>query len=213
MADRLSLYNDALMLCGDRSLSSLTEEREPRRLLDQVWNSGGVDRCLEDAQWHFAMRTVHIDYDPDIQPDFGYTRAFTKPTDWLLTSALCVDDRFQVPLNQYFDEKDFWYSDMDEIFVRYISNDPLYGMDLGKWPHSFTEFVTAHFASRIILKLSKSQEKFKELHALRERFKKEAKGRAAMAEPTSFPAKGSWVRSRTRGSQRGDRGNTGSLIG
>ena len=58
MTDRLSLYNDALLLCGERALTSLSEDREPRRLLDQIWNSGGVNVCLAEGQWFFAMRAL-----------------------------------------------------------------------------------------------------------------------------------------------------------
>jgi len=35
---RLKLYNDALTACGESHLASLTEDREPRRLLDHVWD-------------------------------------------------------------------------------------------------------------------------------------------------------------------------------
>ena len=61
MASKLILYNDALLLAGERSLANLSEDTEPRRLLDQVWNNGGVNLCLEEAQWEFAMRTVRVD--------------------------------------------------------------------------------------------------------------------------------------------------------
>ena len=73
MTDRLSIYNDALLLCGERGLASLTENTEPRRLLDQVWNNEGVIKCLELGQWHFAMRGVQVDYDPDLEPSYGYS--------------------------------------------------------------------------------------------------------------------------------------------
>ena len=214
MADRLSLYNDALMYCGERSLSSLTEDREPRRLLDQVWNSNGIQYCLEQGQWHFAMRAVQVDYDPSLEPDFGYGYAFTKPDDWLLTAAVCEDEYFKIPLNQYADEKGFWYADIDPIYVRYVSNDVDYGLDLGKWPQTFAEYVALHFASRIIIKLSESHEKFANIVKLREKALIVAKNKAAMANPAAFSAKGSWSRARIRGSRRGDGGNSnGNLIG
>lgn len=212
MTDRLKLYNDALLMCGERSLAALTEEREPRRLLDQVWNSDGVKKCLESGQWHFAMRGTRIDYDPDIEPDFGYRRAFSKPTDWILTAGVCSDEFFRVPLVQYFDEAGYWYSELDIIYVRYVSNDDAYGMDLNQWPESFEEFVAAHFASRIVLKLTNGESKFKTILALREKLKKEAKARAAMAEPTSFAAQGSWSRARLRGRVRGNNGNNGGSL-
>ena len=213
MTDRLSLYNDALLHCGERSLSSVSEARESRYLLDQVWNGNAVIRCLEDGQWHFAMRTVMLDYDPSIQPDFGYTRAFTKPEDWVITSAVGEEEYFRVPCTRSVDEKGYWYADLDVLYVRYVSKDVQYGMDLNKWPQSFADFVGVHFASRIITKLSNSEKEWDKIFKLREKYKKEAKGRAAMAEPTSFPARGTWSRARTKGSRRGDGGNNGSLIG
>ena len=214
MSDRLTLYNDCLMYCGERGISSLSEDREPRRMLDQVWNANGVDRCLEEAQWHFAMRADRFDPDPDVDTEFGYGNAFTKPDDWILTSAVCEDEFFRVPLNQYSDEKGYWYADIDPLYVRYVSNDTDYGMDLGKWPQTFADFVALHFASRIIFKLSESQEKFRQIQQWREKALITAKNKAAMANPSMFPAKGAWSRARTRGSRRGDGGNTsGNLIG
>ena len=214
MADRLSLYNDSLMYCGERSLSSLTEDREPRRLLDQVWSANLVNRVLEDAQWHFAMRADAFDPDTAITAQFGYANAFTKPDDWILTCGVCEDEFFRVPCNLYVDESAYWYSDLNILYVRYVSNDVAYGGDLGKWPQSFADFVALHMATRIIIKLSESQEKFKELIQWREKALRLAKNKAAMAEPTMFAAKGSWSRARTRGTKRGDGGNTsGNLIG
>ncbi len=214
MTTQLDLYNDALLICGERFLGALTEQREPRRLLDQVWASNGVRKCLEEGQWHFAMRTVQIDYDTSIQPSFGYSRGFQKPDDWVVTSALCADEFFRTPLTRYTDEAGFWYSDLDTLYVRFVSSSTSYGLNLNKWPESFREFVAAHFASKIILKISNSQDDFKRVMEVRKLYKEQAKNSAAMAEPTSFPARGSWSNSRNRFPNRRDGGNlTGNLIG
>lgn len=218
---RLNLYNDALLMAGERGLSSLTENGETRRLLDQVWNSNGVDGCLEEGQWEFAMRTVRIDYDPGITPDYGYSRAFDKPTDWILTSAICSDEFFRVPVTRYVDEAGYWYSDLDQLYVRYVSNDSNYGADLSRWPRSFTEFVAAHFASKIILKVTNNDARLRAFlnpdnpqHSVRGKALMHAKSRCAMSGPTQFTAQGQWSVSRTRGVARRDGGNTsGNLIG
>lgn len=220
-ADRLSLYNDALLLAGERALTSLTEQNEPRRLLDQVWNNEGIDACLEEGQWMFAMRTVQIDYDPGIEPSYGLARGFDKPTDWILTSALCSDEFFRVPVLRYVDEAGFWYSDLDTLYVRFVSNGTSYGNDMSLWPPSFKDFVAAHFASRIILKITNDEARLKmfinpenPLHSIRGRALLKAKSKCAMASPTSFEAQGQWSRSRTRGVARRDGGGTtGNLIG
>lgn len=220
-ATRLSLYNDALLLAGERSLSTLSEDNEPRRLLDQIYNNQGIDACLEEGQWMFAMRTIQIDYDPGVTPTYGLARAFDKPTDWVLTSALCSDEFFRVPVLRYVDEAGFWYSDLDTLYVRYVSNDASYGASMALWPPSFKDFVAAHFASQLVLKTSNDESRLKMFvnpenpeHSIRGRALLRAKSRCAMASPTSIPAQGMWSRSRTRGAGRRDGGNTsGNLIG
>lgn len=214
MTTKLSLFNGALMLCGERFLSSLTEEREPRRLLDRAWDDGAwVKACLEQGQWNFAMRTVQIDYETSIEPQFGYRRAFTKPSDWVITSGLCSDEFFRAPLTQYRDEAGYWYADLDTLYVRYVSNDASYGLDFNKWPESFREYVEEYLANKVIRKITDSEE---EEAKSDKRLKKKllhAKSRAAMADPTSFPPPGSWVSARNRMAGGRDGGNRGSLIG
>ena len=70
MTTQLTLYNNALHLIGERKLSSLSENRECRRLLDTVWDRPAIDDCLERGQWNFAIRSVHIDHSPSVEPAF-----------------------------------------------------------------------------------------------------------------------------------------------
>jgi hypothetical protein len=212
MTTRLALYNSALLLCGERSLASLTEEREPRRLLDTVWDGGGVRYCLEAGQWNFATRAVQIDYDPTITPAFGFARAFDKQDDWVRTTGVCSDEFFNVPLTQYLDEVQYLFCDLDVLYVRYISDDDNFGGDLSKWPATFTEFAATYFASKIVNKLTADKEQrafvFKELKRLRI----DARSKDAMGDPTAFPPVGSWLKSRY-GNRRKDRGSRSTLIG
>ncbi|MEK9810895.1 MAG: hypothetical protein VW362_10645 [Candidatus Nanopelagicales bacterium] len=210
--NRLSFYNNALLMAGERALSSLTEAREPRRLLDQVWDTGGVKKCLEQGQWKYAMRTVMLDYDPDLSPSFGYSRAFNKPSDWVVTSAVCTDAYFRTPLLQYFDEAGYWYADLDTIYVRYVSDDDQYGLDLARWPGSFEDFAASFFALRISAKLAASETEIKKLTALHRDLKKIALNKDAMADPSKILPPGMWSRSRLRNTGRDDLGyRTGDL--
>ncbi len=217
MTTRLELYNSALLICGERFLSSLVEDREPRHLLDHVWDNDGVKHCLESGQWRFAMRAVRLDYDTAIEPEFGYRRAFEKPTDWCATAAVCSDEYYNTPLTQYVEETGYWFADLDELYVRYVSNDSSFGGDLSKWPAKFADFVATYFASKIILKLTSDEKKREQIlhptQGLLVRARKEAKSHDAMAGPTTFPATGAWVTARRAGFVRRDRGGRGSLIG
>lgn len=215
-ADQLSLYNDALLICGERFLSSLTEEREPRRLLDQAWASGGgaIKACLEEGQWRFATRTSQFDYDSGVQPTFGYNRAFAQPTDWVSTISVCSDEYFRSPLLRYVDEGGYWYSDIDTIYVRYISSDSMYGNNLAAMPEAFRQFVAAHLAAKIINKMSNSEAEWERVLKIRAASLLSAKNNAAKQDTTSFPARGAWSNSRNRFPNRRDGGNlSGNLIG
>lgn len=221
--DRLALYNGALMLAGETFLATLTEQREPRRLLDQVWDVGGVRACIEKAQWHFAMRAVRLDHDPAYARDWGYAYAFSKADDWVQTSAVCSDEFFRTPITSYQDEVGYWYADVDPIYIRYVSDDAAFGGNMSKWPASFCNFVKCYFASEILPKLAgdraeqmrrimgpPGQPEKGQLHITFHM----AKSSAAFGQPTQYPAQGAWSSAR-RGNRAGNRdgGNRGSLIG
>lgn len=198
-ADKLSLYNDALTLCGERMLASLTENREPRRLLDQAWAAGAVDFCLETGQWNFAVNSIKLVYSPSVEPPWGYRRAFDKPTDYIRTMGVASDEYFKNPLVRYVDEADFWFADLDELYIRYVSNLPEYGMNMGRWPVSFSEMVSSYLAMKIVTRVTQDVAKRAMVAADYKARRLEAKSNDAMNEPTTFPPTGTWVRSRMAG--------------
>lgn len=216
--DRLKIYNGALLLCGERKLASLTENREPRHLLDDVWADNGVRHCLEQGQWKFAMRTAQLTQDTDFTASYGYQYRFTKPADWVSTTGIWQDEYMTTPLLKYTDEAGYWYASLQTIYARWISDDENYGTNYAAWPDSFTEYVKAFFASKIIMKLAGAAGRREELlepkRGVLATTRLEALNRDAQADPTKFPPEGRWVRSRRGwGNNRNDRGNTGQLIG
>jgi len=204
-----------LRYCKSRKLSSLTESREPRRLLDDVYAVDGIKTCLEEAQWKFATRTVKLDYDTSFTRQYGFLRQFTKPTDWVKTVALSGDEYFRNPLTHYEHEGDYWYADLDAIYVRYVSDGVDYGYNIGAWPGTFFNYVAAYFANEIADKVTGGDAKtMASVAKILKENKLDAKSKDAWNQPTAFPPSGSWVSSRRRGSRvNNDYGNTGSLIG
>ncbi len=199
-ATKLGLYNGALRILKERKLASLSENREPRRLLDDAYGDGstyGVVRyCLEMGQWTFAMRTVRIDYSPSIEPDFGYRYAFDHPADFVRVAAVCQDEFFNTPLLEYADERHYWYASLQAIFVKYVSNHSSYGADLSLWPESFSKIVEARLAFEIAGSLTQGDDKVRLASAFWKEAKRDAKSIDAMNKPTAFPPVGSWVSSR-----------------
>lgn len=211
---RLSLYNGALRELGERAIASLSENREPRRVLDTAWDEGAVDYCLDAGIWRFAKRTVQLTAETAMAPEFGYQKAYQVPADHIRTAALSADEYMSIPLTHYRFEAGFWFADVEPIYVSYVSNAENYGGDYAKWPMAFVQYVHAYLAMQVCTRLTQHEAKYDKLKKLTEDRLSEAASGDAMEDPTIFPPMGRWVSSRL-GSRSGrwDRGNRGSLIG
>lgn len=214
MTDRLAIYNGALRECGERKLASLTENREPRRLLDDAWTAGKgmVAFALAAKQWRFGRRSVELEPDTDIEPAFGRANAYAEPEDFARTCKLCSDERMEVPLLDYEVEAGYWFTDIEPIYLSYISTDEDYGGDLSKWPPAFVLWVETHLASLIAPRLI-GEEKANRLIKLATLRLKDAASVDAMEDPTKFPPPGSFVRARMGGRRSLERGPRNRLIG
>lgn len=209
---RLSLYNGALRELGERSLASLVENREPRRVLDGVWDAGAVDACLQAAQWRFAKRTVQLTPEAGMAPEFGYQNAYQRPSDLIRTTSLSSDEYGNSPLTQYTYEAGFWFADVEPIYVGYVSNGASYGGDYSLWPANFTRYVETYLAWMSCTRITQDATKYDKLEKLVQKREREAASTDAMEGPTVFPPVGSWVRARSGGGNR-ERGSRGQLIG
>lgn len=212
-AKQLALYNQALTMCGERILASLTENREPRRLLDQAWNDGMTDAllfCLEQGQWDWAIRSQAYTYSPSVQPNFGYQYAFNKPDDWVRTTAVCTDAYYNVPLTQYEDEGGFWYADWQTIYVKWVSKDPAFGLNTALWTQAFIDFVAAYLAQKVCYRLTEDKQKREEIKAYYKKCRTEARSLNMSNNPTKFMPQGAWAGARYGRYGRGMRGNGGS---
>ncbi len=213
-ANKLSIYNGALLFLGDRELSTLTDNVEPRRLLDSVWNRDGIDTVLEHGQWNFAMRSAKYEYSPSITPSFGYSRAFEKPSDFIRVCAVCSDEYFTTPLLRYIDEAGFWFSDLDEIYVKIVSNNGDYGTDYSLWPPSFKRYVESWFGSEIVWKLTQSRTATEDAKDKCQKLLTQARSKDAFNDPTKFMPPGRFRLARGSGyGRRHDGGFRGQLIG
>lgn len=210
-ATQLGLYNEALRLIGERRLASLAEAREPRRVLDDIWNDGAVDACLEQGLWNFAMRAVKVTASAAV-PAFGYSYTFDKPTDWIRTAGLSFSETFNPPSTDYMEEAGLIFANGSPIYLRYVSNSTSYGKDYNLWPQSFTKYVAAFLASEAVLTLSQNDKRQDGIYKLMALRRTEARSRDAMNEAAAFPPEGGWSRAR-RGGTRRDRGSRGQLIG
>lgn len=196
MTTRLALYNNALSThLGERTLSSLTEARKSRRVLDTIWDNNFVKGVLEDGQWSFGKRRVMSDYDPDYTTEFGYTRKHDIPSDFARLTGISVDEYFRTPLTQY-EIKDAIYTDNDTIYLEYVSYGATYGGDLAAWPENMAAYAECKMARLACIPITQDKEKHNELLRIEKKFLTEAQSMDNMQDATKFRPFSSWVRSR-----------------
>lgn len=200
MASVLSVYNTALRHCGLRRLANLTEGVESRRALDDAYDDA-LKFMLERGFWNFAVRTIEMSADP-VTPMFGYTYAFEKPTDWRRTLVISSDDGGKCPI-RFIDERGYWHANYDPIFVRYVSDDAVYGGNVAKWPQTFVEAFGLYLASQVVERLTQSDAKLERIIKLEKRATSLALSRDAMDEPPGELPRGGWAVSRSGYQTRG----------
>jgi hypothetical protein len=213
MATKLGVYNGALNEVGERQIASLTESTEARRVLDLVYTDV-VNECLEEGSWNFATETVQLDADTGVTPSFGFTKVFAKPTDWKRTVAISSDEYLASPLLHYYDDVSYLSAEDDPIYLRYVSNDTGMGFELTRWPQKFTRYVELALADRVCLRLNQDKGIRDRIERRLMRAKRSALSTDAMNEANpKFMPEGSWNRSRSVTSARGDRGSSNRLTG
>ena len=199
MASKLEIYNMALGHLGERKISSLSEAREPRRVLDDFYDAV-VAGCLEEGFWNWAMRTVEHASSDSYEPSFGLTYAFEKPTDWVRTYLISTSERMDPPLLEYVDEGGLWYADNDPLYIKYVSNGTSYGLDLSLWSQRFADYVAANLAVKACKRVTGSLDE--NLFKIEDKARRKAKSKDAMDEPPGFAPTGTWVRSRGASADR-----------
>lgn len=212
-ASQLSIYQGACAVVGERQLQTLTENRLVRRELDGWWARGLVNTCLAAGMWNFAGRGTQLDYNPDFAPGWGFQCAFNHPSDWVRWMKICVDPYFENPLLQCTDESGYLFCDLQRIWVKFVSNDPHWGMNMAVWPDKFQRYVEAEFGAAIALRVTGSAQKEQEIKATRDLLLKQAKSTDAMNDVTALLPAGNWRQARhgRRGSI--ERGNPYSFYG
>lgn len=201
MATKLGLYNRALRVLGETKLSSLSEAREPRYILDDIYDDSLIE-CLEFGFWKFAIRTIEITYDPDTDPNFGYTYAFNKPIDWVRTFDVSSDENFSVPLTRVLEEANVWLADSSPIYVKYVSSDSDYGLDLSKWPAQFTMAVAHYLAMQAAPSLTQSNPRIDYITKQFGYWKSQSLSNDAMNGAVGTLPVGSWLSARSTNSNK-----------
>ena len=200
MATKLRLYKAAARHCEQRQVTSLTETTVTRRALDDIYDDGFLDGILEDGDWEFAMRFVKIEENTSVEPSFGYQKAFDRPSDFVRLNMISADEYLQTPLRAYRINPDYFFADIDPLYLRYVSNDSSYGGDLSNWTQSVNEYAGYKLAKHLAVALNLPAGKIDRLDDRCMKSLKNARTKDAILNPTKFRAEGRWA-SAKRGSR------------
>lgn len=191
----LKIYNDALLILGQPKLASRLYDSPLRVPLDTSIDSGIVASALEDIGWQFAMKTVKSDYNPSVDPDFGYVYAHDNPADMLIFDGVFTDEYQRSPLKAYQYEADVIYADHQELYIQYVSTD--FVSAPATWPATFKRYVAAAIAKDCagIFKADANR-----VELTWKQRKSDAKNLDASQSPPVVILPGSWTKSRFSGS-------------
>jgi hypothetical protein len=196
MADRLEIYKAVLRLVGNASgLSSLTEVNPARRIIDDVWRPA-VEYVLSKGMWNHAIRASEFSNDENVQPRFGYSYAISKPDDWVRTVSISNDETFSRSNENYDDETNYWYVNANPVYIRFVSNLPEYGWNVGAWRAPFTKALEAYIAFESGLPISNDKMTRNDMFQLFKTRLAEAKTLDAVDERVRFRPTGKLVMSR-----------------
>jgi hypothetical protein len=143
---KLQLYNDALRINGDRKLASETEARESRFRLDDVYNFGAIDYCLEITKPRFASLVDKLTVSTT-NTEYGFANTFALPDDYLAMVGLFSDAGLDEPVTRFIEQGRTLATDHDTVYLRYTSKTA--GAVLASWPPSFARLVSAYLAKEV----------------------------------------------------------------
>lgn len=203
MVTKLELYNAALGYLGPVRLANLNENRPDRRELDAVYD-GALQTILEQGLWFFALRTVRLTPDADVEPMFGRSYVFSVPTDFVRLRLISTDERQEVEDTTFRREGNYWHSDHSILYVTYVSNHTSYGLDLGKWPEAVADAAAAEMAEKSTLPISKDKGTKNDLAFIKKRALVDAKRLNAVDERVKGKPLSSWASNRLAGNRGWD---------
>ena len=161
--DKLGIYNNALHLLGERRLSNLYEDREPRHVLDKNYDLALVDHCLELAMPRFAVKSAKL-ANPTTSSVHGVDEVYSFPADYVSVlrdpgthgsiGSFFADEDFEQPVNRYLIEGNTVACEIGtNLYLRYVSN----AIQPSGWTSMFSRLVSTYLALQCASRINPSR--------------------------------------------------------
>lgn len=180
---KTSLANEALTEIGSGLITSLTEDSEPARILNAVFDAM-LDEEVAKGNWTFA--TARAELAPLSEtPAFGWTYQFQLPTD-------CLRVLEEVDGNDYRKEGRRLLADESVLRIKYIRR----VTDLNDLSADFRRAFVYRLAAKLAIPLVGSRELRESMLSDYATAVAHAESMDAMQEPADEQAEGSWLDAR-----------------
>jgi hypothetical protein len=198
MTTKLEVYNIAMRYLGAVRLhptNGLTENRPDRKELDAVYDHSLALMLLEGI-WYYAIRTIEITADPDIEPAFGFPYAYAHPEDFVALAKISNDPYLRNEIGEFSNENKVIACSYPSIYMSYISNGTDYGLDLGKMSAKFVEAWGCRMAMMTGLPVTGQRNDDESLEVKFRRRLDDALGKEALDQRVKGKPPGRWTQSR-----------------
>ena len=153
--DKLGLYNDACRIAGAERLADLTEAREARYKLDEIFDLGAIEFCLRIAMPAFARKTASLS-NAGASTSPAYSATHNLPSDFVINllradglPSLYADAKLEQPVARHHRDGDVIYTDYDTVYLRYVYLNETYSTWDAEFVRLFTAYLGMELAERI----------------------------------------------------------------
>ena len=181
--DKLAIYNDALRLTGAERLATITEEREVRFKLDEIWDLGAPEHCLRLAKPVFARKTRQLTAS-GTTTNHALEQEYDLPSDFVAIFEVYADADLDQMVRRRIIEDNKLYAEIDTLYLRYIAD---FTSNIAAWSPDFVRVVSAYIAQQMTPRLApeKFEARTKDLEAALEA----SFALSDMEEPADRPAR------------------------
>ncbi|MDR6818504.1 hypothetical protein J2X76_003681 [Neorhizobium sp. 2083] len=198
MANKLAVWNQALVHLEKEGLASLTSEMEARYVFERAW-PGVVEEAFNEGDWNFAKVSAALVLNVVETAAVGWTYVFDYPEDYIRTVAVSNVPDFQQEFFNYIDQGGFIHANQNVMYLRYISSAMMTVDDDDDdlpWPTLFWRYVALKLAYETCGKLTGGASLRDDLEKRKEKALRQAKSVDARNENNKIDRPGSWLRAR-----------------
>ena len=176
MASAVSICSNALLLLGDKPISSFSENTDRAQLCSNLWESAR-DSILRCHPWNCAIKRVSLSPEA-VRPAFGFSHQFALPGDWL-RNVLINDVHYEVVDHTV--ESGKLLMDGTTLNLRYIWRNT----DPANWDAMLVEAAELKMAARLAYPITQSTTKQQFQTQLLEAFLRKARAVDGQDESSS----------------------------